>query len=70
MGLYRARQHCSKRNGSVNQVIGLARTAAENIAVAMIATGSTPAEARRGTSESLETALPPDRIEVIGQPGC
>jgi hypothetical protein len=32
----------------------------------MIATGSTPAEARRGTSESLETALPPDRIEVIG----
>jgi putative ABC transport system ATP-binding protein len=29
-------------------------TAAENIAVAMIATGSTPAEARRGTSESLE----------------
>jgi putative ABC transport system ATP-binding protein len=45
-------------------------TAAENIAVAMIATGSTPAEARRGTSESLETALPPDRIEVIGQPGC
>lgn len=54
----------------MNQVIGLARTAAENIAVAMIATGSTPAEARRGTSESLETALPPDRIEVIGQPGC
>ncbi len=29
-------------------------TAAENIAVAMIATGGTPAEARRGTAESLE----------------
>jgi putative ABC transport system ATP-binding protein len=29
-------------------------TAAENIAVAMIATGSTPAEARRGTAEALE----------------
>ena len=29
-------------------------TAAENITVAMIATGGTPAEARRGTAESLE----------------
>jgi len=29
-------------------------TAAENIAVAMIATGGTPADARRGTAESLE----------------
>ncbi|MEV6489936.1 ATP-binding cassette domain-containing protein [Actinoplanes sp. NPDC051633] len=29
-------------------------TAAENIAVAMIATGRTPAEARRGTAEALE----------------
>jgi putative ABC transport system ATP-binding protein len=29
-------------------------TAAENIAVAMIATGGTPADARRGTTESLE----------------
>jgi putative ABC transport system ATP-binding protein len=35
-------------------------TAAENIAVAMIATGGTPAEARRGTAESL------DRVGLTG----
>jgi putative ABC transport system ATP-binding protein len=36
-------------------------TAAENIAVAMIATGGTPATARRGTTESLE------RVGLAGQ---
>ncbi len=36
-------------------------TAAENIAVAMIATGGTPATARRGTTESLE------RVGLTGQ---
>jgi putative ABC transport system ATP-binding protein len=35
-------------------------TAAENITVAMIATGGTPAEARRGTAESL------DRVGLTG----
>jgi putative ABC transport system ATP-binding protein len=35
-------------------------TAAENIAVAMIATGGTPAQARRGTAESL------DRVGLAG----
>jgi putative ABC transport system ATP-binding protein len=35
-------------------------TAAENITVAMIATGATPAEARRGTAESL------DRVGLTG----
>jgi putative ABC transport system ATP-binding protein len=36
-------------------------TAAENIAVAVIATGGTPADARRGTTESLE------RVGLAGQ---
>ena len=36
-------------------------TAAENIAVAMIATGGSPADARRGTTESLE------RVGLAGQ---
>jgi putative ABC transport system ATP-binding protein len=36
-------------------------TAAENIAVAVIATGGTPADARRGTAESLE------RVGLAGQ---
>ena len=36
-------------------------TAAENIAVAMIATGGSPADARRGTTESL------DRVGLAGQ---
>jgi putative ABC transport system ATP-binding protein len=36
-------------------------TAAENIAVAMIATGGSPADARRGTAESLE------RVGLAGQ---
>ena len=38
-------------------------TAAENITVAMIATGGTPAEARRGTAESLE------RVGLTGHGG-
>ena len=46
----------SRRVVLIPQDNGLAAilTAAENIAVAMIATGSTPAEARRGTAEALE----------------
>ena len=46
----------SRRVVLIPQDNGLAAilTAAENIAVAMIATGSTPAEARRGTAEALD----------------